>query len=96
MPMGTSRTSPITDMAGISGYEAFRDDLALLYFVTMDPCTGTLRRLAMVPMQIKRFRLQHVTTADARWLRDMLQREGGKFGTGVELHADNTLTLQWD
>jgi poly-gamma-glutamate synthesis protein (capsule biosynthesis protein) len=86
----------LNDYEGISGYAAFRDDLALLYFVTMAPCTGTLRRLAIVPMQIKRFRLQHVTTADARWLRDMLQRQGGKFGTGVALQADNTLTLQWD
>jgi poly-gamma-glutamate synthesis protein (capsule biosynthesis protein) len=86
----------LNDYEGISGYEAFRDDLALLYFVTMDSCTGTLRRLAITPMQIKRFRLQRVTPDDARWLRDMLQREGGTFGTGVALQADNTLTLRWD
>jgi poly-gamma-glutamate capsule biosynthesis protein CapA/YwtB (metallophosphatase superfamily) len=86
----------LNDYEGISGYAAFRDDLALLYCVTMDPSTGTLRRFEMAPMQIKRFRLQRVTTADAQWLRDTLQREGGKFGTGVELHADNTLTLRWD
>ena len=86
----------LNDYEGISGYKAFRGDLALLYFVTMDPWTGTLRRLAMTPMQIKRFRLQHVTTADAQWLRDTLQRQSGKFRTGVELQEDNTLTLQWD
>jgi poly-gamma-glutamate synthesis protein (capsule biosynthesis protein) len=62
----------------------------------MNPWTGTLRRLVMTPMQRQRFRLQRITTADAQWLWDTLQREGGKFGTGVELQADNTLTLRWD
>jgi poly-gamma-glutamate synthesis protein (capsule biosynthesis protein) len=86
----------LNDYEGISGYEAFRDDLVLMYFVTMDPGTGTLRRFEMTPMQIKRFRLQRVTPADAQWLRDMLQRESGTFGSRVELHTDHTLTLRWD
>jgi poly-gamma-glutamate synthesis protein (capsule biosynthesis protein) len=86
----------LNDYEGISGYEVFRNDLALMYFVTMNAWTGTLRRLVMTPMQRKRFRAQRVTTADAQWLRDTLQRQGGGFGTRVALQADNTLTLHWD
>jgi len=36
-------------------------------FVTMEPRTGKLRRVEMVPMQIQRFRAHHVTQDDARW-----------------------------
>ncbi len=82
----------ITDYEGISGYEAFRGDLVLMYFATLDP-SGRLQRLQMVPLQIKRFRLQRATPADAAWLRDMLAREGRALGTDTRLATDNSLTL---
>lgn len=82
----------ITDYEGISGYEAFRGDLALMYFATLDP-SGRLQRLQMVPLQIKRFRLQRATPEDAAWLRDMLAREGRALGTDARLATDNSLTL---
>lgn len=86
----------LNDYEGIGGYEAFRTDLALMVFVTMASRTGKLHRVEMVPMQIHRFRAHHVTQDDARWLRDMLNREGSRFGTRVELHEARTLTLHWD
>jgi poly-gamma-glutamate synthesis protein (capsule biosynthesis protein) len=85
----------LNDYEGISGYEAFRGDLALMYCVTMDPCTRTLQRLTMTPMQCKRLRVNHAPTAEAQWLQDMLNREGRKFGTRAVMHEDHTLTLQW-
>lgn len=85
----------LNDYEGISGYEAFRDDLSLMYFVSMDPETGKLVRLQMVPMQIRNFRLNRASEADARWLGDVLNREGRRFGTRVELNEDHSLTLQW-
>jgi poly-gamma-glutamate synthesis protein (capsule biosynthesis protein) len=85
----------LNDYEGISGYEAFRDDLTLMYFVTMEPGTGTLQRMTMTPMQLKRLRANRAPAAEARWLQDMLSREGRRFGTRAVLHADNTLTLQW-
>lgn len=66
-----------------------------MYFVTMDPCTGTLQRFSMIPMQRKRFRAHRVTTAEAQWVRDMLNMEGSRFGTRALLHEDTTLTLEW-
>jgi poly-gamma-glutamate synthesis protein (capsule biosynthesis protein) len=85
----------LNDYEGIGGYEAFQSDLTLLYFVTVEPCTGLLQRLTMVPMQRQRLRLTHAPSAEAHWLRDMLNREGGRFGTRVLMHEDQTLTLQW-
>ena len=83
----------LNDYEGISGYEMFRDDLTLMYFVTMDPSTAKLQRLTMVPMRLKRLRLNRASTAEAQWLRDMLTREGSRFGTRAIWHEDNTLTL---
>jgi poly-gamma-glutamate synthesis protein (capsule biosynthesis protein) len=85
----------LNDYEGISGYEQYRDDLALMYFVSMDPSTGRLTRLHMIPTQIKRFRSNRTTSQDTQWLCDILNREGKKLGSRVELNGDNTLTLYW-
>jgi poly-gamma-glutamate synthesis protein (capsule biosynthesis protein) len=85
----------LNDYEGISGYEEYRDDLALMYFVSMEPSTGRLTRLHMIPTQTRRFRVNRATTKDAKWLRDRLNREGKKLGTRVELNDDETLSLYW-
>jgi len=85
----------LNDYEGISGYETYRDDLTLMYFVSMDPETGGLVHLKMIPMQIRNFRLNRPSEADARWLAAVLTREGRKLGTQVELNEDHELTLQW-
>jgi poly-gamma-glutamate synthesis protein (capsule biosynthesis protein) len=84
----------IDDYEGISGYEAFRDDLGLMYFATLDSSTGELVNLQMVPTQIKRFRVQGASTVDLLWLRELLNREGKRFGTQVRWDRNKTLTLE--
>ena len=86
----------INDYEGIGGYEDFRDDLTLMYFVSIDPSNGKLVHLQMTPMQIKHYKVNHASRADSLWLRDTLNREGKEFGTRVELNKDNVLILQWD
>lgn len=86
----------LNDYEGIGGYEYFRDDLALMYFVSVEPSTGKLVRLQMTPTQIKHFRVNRASKADVLWLRDILNREGKKLGTRVKLNKDDTLTLQWN
>jgi len=81
----------INDYEGISGYEDYRDDLALMYFPTIDTASGALVSLRMVPMQIKRFRLQRASAADTRWLRDRLARCSTRFGTRVTVGEDGAL-----
>jgi poly-gamma-glutamate synthesis protein (capsule biosynthesis protein) len=85
----------INDYEGISNFAEFRGDLSLMYFVRMDPATGKLAALLMKPMQMKRFRVNRVSQADAEWLRDILNREGKRYGTSVEADAENNLQMHW-
>jgi poly-gamma-glutamate synthesis protein (capsule biosynthesis protein) len=84
----------VNDYEGIGGYEEYRPDLALMYFVTLDPTTGELARFEMTPIRIRRFKLNRGTGADAQWLRDTLNRESS--GVRVVLEQDDTLHLRWD
>lgn len=86
----------LNDYEGIPGYERYRDDLGLMYFVSVEASTGRLVRLHMTPTQIRHFRVNRAEKADVLWMRDTLNREGEKFGTRVELNADNTVTLHWE
>jgi poly-gamma-glutamate synthesis protein (capsule biosynthesis protein) len=85
----------LTDYEGIGGYERFRGDLALMYLVQVDAQEGRLVAARLVPMQSRRFRLNHAAPADAQWLCDLLNRLGAPFGTHVQLAGDNSLTLRW-
>jgi poly-gamma-glutamate capsule biosynthesis protein CapA/YwtB (metallophosphatase superfamily) len=85
----------INDYEGIAGYEAFRGDLGLMYFPTLDAATGRLLGLELVATQMMRFRVQRAVEADARWLCAMLDREGGRFATRAELMPDSRITLRW-
>jgi len=78
---------------GIGGYEAFRDDLALMYFLAVCPHDGHLADLTMVPLQIKQFRLNDASPGDVAWLGRVLNREGATFGTGVAQNEDGSLQL---
>ncbi len=84
-----------TDYEGIEGHAAFRGDLAVMYLVEVDPGQGRLMAARLVPVHSERFRLIRASAADARWLRDLLNREGAVFGTTARLHDDNSMTLRW-
>lgn len=86
----------LNDYEGISGYEAYHQDLTLMYFPVMDPATGHLVSLRLVPMQIARFRLNRTTLAQTEWLLNTLNREGEKFGTRFAPSGDNELAVDWN
>jgi len=86
----------LNDYEGIRGHEQYRDDLSLMYFVSVEPLTGKLTGLRMIPTQIKHFKVNKVKKKDALWLKNILNREGKIFGTHVELNEDNSMILQWD
>ena len=85
----------LNDYEGISGYEKYRDDLSLMYFVTLNALTGELVRFQLVPTQIKQFRVNHASHTDTKWLADMLNREGQKLNTQVTLNDDKTMSVHW-
>lgn len=83
----------LNDYEGIAGYESFRSDLCLMYFASVEVGTGKLLSLEMIPMEIKRFRVNNSSQADAIWIRNALEREEKKYGCSVELRRDHTLSL---
>jgi len=83
----------ITDYEGISGYEMFRDDLALIYLVELDLDSGELMTARLVPMQVRRFQLQRASAGDAKWLCNLLNELGKPFATQAQLREDGSLTL---
>ncbi len=85
----------INDYEGISGREAFRGDLGLMYFASLAPSTGELKALRMVPTQMHRFRLRRASRQDTEWLRKKLDRECLRSGARVKLEEDRALSLQW-
>ncbi len=84
----------LDDYEGIGGYEAFRDDLSLMYFASLDGSTSKLVNLQMIPTQIKCLRVQRASTQDILWLREVLNREGKRFGTRVQWGNNKTFTLE--
>lgn len=84
----------LNDYEGIPGYEHFRGDLVLMYFVTIDSRTGELASLEMVPLQIHRFRLRDPSTSDRAWLHHTLDRECSRLG-GRILERETRFALEW-
>ena len=78
----------LNDYEGISGHEGYRDDLTLLYRVTLVPRLRRLVEVRLIPMQLRRFRLNRAPEKDARWLCHVLQRESARFSTGLRWTGD--------
>jgi poly-gamma-glutamate synthesis protein (capsule biosynthesis protein) len=83
----------VDDYEGIRVSDAFRHELRLLYFVSIDRDSGQLASLRMTPMRMRRMRLEQVPSDDAEWLRSRLEHISGRFGTRVET-IDGVLTVR--
>jgi poly-gamma-glutamate synthesis protein (capsule biosynthesis protein) len=84
----------VNDYEGIGGHEEFRSDLRLLHLAAVDPATGALTGLRMVPLRARRLRLERASRADAAWLGQVLDRTSRGFGSRVDLAGDGTLALR--
>jgi poly-gamma-glutamate capsule biosynthesis protein CapA/YwtB (metallophosphatase superfamily) len=83
----------LNDYEGIHGYEEFRSDLALMYFADIEPATGNLAASEIIPLQIRKFRLDRPSKQDVEWLQGTLQRECKPFETDIVLDPDGRLVL---
>ena len=86
----------IDDYEGITGHRAYRPDLRLLYFASLDPGTGQLAALRMAPMQARKMRLRQAPAADRQWLTAVLDQISRRFGSRIELQPDGMVTLASD
>jgi poly-gamma-glutamate capsule biosynthesis protein CapA/YwtB (metallophosphatase superfamily) len=84
----------VDDYEGIAGHRAYRSDLRLLYFASVDPGTGRLAALQMAPMRARKMRLQPAPTEDRQWLTATLDRISRGFGSRIDLQPDGMLTLR--
>jgi len=86
----------LNDYEGISGYEHYRDDLVLMYIPTIDPETGRLAALRLVPMRIRKMKLNRAAPSDTEWLQRRMSETSAEFGCGVDLLDDGSLALRWN
>lgn len=86
----------LNDYEGIRGYEEYRSDLALMYFADIEPKTGNLAALEIIPLQIRNFQLNRPSSQDIEWMQQMLQRECLRFSTGIVLNPGGRLVLSQD
>ena len=83
----------LTDYEGISGYEMYRGDLALMYLAQVEPGQGWIKSARLVPMQTRQFRLNHAPAPEAQWLCSLLNRLGAPFQTQVQWDENHSLNL---
>lgn len=86
----------LTDYEGIGGYEVFRGDLGLMYFLNLNTADGTLKSLEMIPTRVRNFRVQRASSEEAQWIKNTLNREGGPLGTHVVMDKNQAIWLRWD
>lgn len=84
----------LTDYEGIPGYEAFRDDLTVMYLPTLEAGSGRLLELRLEVFRLRRFRLERAPHEDVCWMRDTLDRESAPFGARV-VEAGDGLRVLW-
>jgi len=83
----------LNDYEGIRGYEEYRSDLSLMYFADIEPTTGNLAALEMIPLQIRNFQLKYPQRQDIEWMQRTLQRQCLRFGAGMVLNPGGRLAL---
>lgn len=83
----------ITDYEGIGGHEEYRGDIGVMYFPDVDPETGDLLSLTMIPTTMRRFQVRCAPEADIRWLKATLNRKNAPFGLRVKRAGQHMLQL---
>lgn len=85
----------LNDYEGIQGYEDYRGDLTLMYFAEINPTSGDLVTIEIVPLQIRKFSLIRPSGLDIDWVKQILDRESRGFGTRVTVLSPGRLALSW-
>jgi poly-gamma-glutamate capsule biosynthesis protein CapA/YwtB (metallophosphatase superfamily) len=85
----------LNDYEGITGYEQYRDDLALLYVASFDAGNGELVEFEIAPFQIRCFHLIRATSKDTAWLQETLDEQSQRFGAHIESNPKGRLAVSW-
>lgn len=85
----------LNDYEGIGGYESYRGDLSLMYFVDIEPEAGRVAGLKIVPLQIRRMQLVRPSRGDFEWIGQTLDRESRQVSTRIEPDGEGALAASW-
>src|SRR5512146_2107463 len=85
----------INDYEGIGPRGRLRSDLGCLYALTLARGDHRLQRLAIVPFQLRRFRLGHPSPAAEQWLERLLDEGCRSLGTSLERAGLDGWQLRW-
>jgi poly-gamma-glutamate capsule biosynthesis protein CapA/YwtB (metallophosphatase superfamily) len=83
----------LNDYEGIGGYEQFRGDLTTMVLATVATASGRLVRLELLPLQLRRLRLNRALPEDGRWLARTLATESARLSTQID--ADDVGRMRW-
>jgi len=85
----------INDYEGIGDHGHLRSDVGCLYFAMLDLDGGALKRLEIMPTQLRRFRLRRADVAARQSVERLLNGGGPELGTRVTPLRNGGWTLQW-
>jgi poly-gamma-glutamate capsule biosynthesis protein CapA/YwtB (metallophosphatase superfamily) len=85
----------LNDYEGIGGHGGYRSDLVVMYLARLRAADGVLAGLTLVPLRIRRFRLERASAEDAAWLCGKLDTQSRPFGAGVADDGACALALRW-
>lgn len=84
----------LNDYEGISGREAFRSELVLLYLLRVEGADAA-PSIDLAPFRIRRFRLSRLSDSEYDWLHSRLRREYQPLGADLEQTADRRFRVRW-
>jgi poly-gamma-glutamate synthesis protein (capsule biosynthesis protein) len=84
----------IDDYEGIRGHESYRSDLRLFYLISMDAHRDELAEIRMLPLRVRRMRLERASRADAEWLRATVGHISRRFEIDVAAISDGLLAVR--
>ncbi|MCS7016371.1 MAG: CapA family protein [Gemmatales bacterium] len=83
----------VNDYEGIGSYAWYRGDLAVMYLADLNPDTGELVQLCLVPFQARRLRLTWACADDVRWLAQRLNESSHAFATRLRIQDERHILL---
>lgn len=84
----------VNDYEGIGERGNLRSDLGCLYRLSL-AADGALRRLEILPLQLRRLRLGHADAPARSWLRRAFDEHGRPLGTRVDDGPGGRFVLRW-
>ncbi|WP_424747078.1 CapA family protein [Mycobacterium sp.] len=84
----------IDDYEGIGGHESYRPDLRMLYLISIDPGRDELASLRMLPLRVRRMRLERISQTDVEWLRATLEHISRRFEIDFVTAPDEQLAVR--